>query len=109
MLLVGVVIWQVFRGGQNNAKETEPAYNEFLENVAKGNVQEVQIEGNQAPGKYHDGRSFHLAVPAHNPEMFKALDANKDRDTLKYPQSSPQPITLIQFSPFPLFVVVKFV
>src|SRR5260370_831565 len=109
MLLVGVVIWQVFRGGENNAKETEPAYNEFVENGAKGNGQQVQIEGNQAGGKLHDGWSLHRVVPANNPEMVKGLGGNKVRVTVKDPQGWSWPMALIQFSPFLLFGVLWFV
>jgi cell division protease FtsH len=109
LLLVGVVIWQMFKGGPNSAKDAEPAYSEFLDNVGKGNVQEVQIEGSQAHGKYKDGRSFHLVVPANNPEMFKAMDANKVRVTLKDPQSWSWPMALIQFSPFLLLGVLWFI
>ena len=109
LLLVVVLIWQMFKGGPNSAKDAEPAYNEFLENVAKGNVQDVLIEGNQARGKYHDGRNFHLVVPANNPEMLKALDANKVRVTFKDPQGWSWPMALIQFSPFLLLGVLWFI
>jgi cell division protease FtsH len=109
LLLVGVVIWQMFKGGPNGAKDAEPAYSEFLDNVGKGKVLEVQIEGSQAHGKYTDGKSFHLVVPANNPEMFKALDANKVRVTLKDPQSWSWPMALIQFSPFLLLGVLWFI
>ena len=109
LLIVGVV-WQVFKSGPNSAKETEPAYNEFLDNVSKGNVQEVQIEGGtQAHGKYKDGRGFRLTVPANNPEMFKALHDNNVRVNLKDSQGWSWPVALIQFSPFLLFGVLWFV
>ena len=109
LLLVGVVIWQMFKGGPNGAKDAEPAYSELMDNVGKGSVLEVQIEGSQAHGKYKDGRSFHLVVPANNPEMFKALEANKVRVTLKDPQSWSWPMALIQFSPFLLLGVLWFI
>src|SRR5262245_5721260 len=99
----------MFKGGPNGAKDAEPAYSELMDNVGKGNVLEVQIEGSQAHGKYKDGRSFHLVVPANNPEMFKALEANKVRVTLKDPQSWSWPMALIQFSPFLLLGVLWFI
>jgi cell division protease FtsH len=106
---VGFVLWKMIATGTNGAKEQEPAYSDFMTSVAQNNVQEVTIEGSQARGKYRNGQSFHLVVPTNNPEMWKALDANKVKYSLRDTQGSNWLMMLIQFSPLLLIGVLWFI
>ena len=78
LLLVGVVLWRIIQGGNGSAKDSEISYTSFMDHVAKGDVQEVEIENNLARGKYKNDtrKTFHVFVPANNPEMLKALQSN---------------------------------
>jgi cell division protease FtsH len=111
LLLVGVVLWKVIQGGNASAKDTEISYTDFMDKVAKGQVQEVQIENNLARGKYRNDKSqmFHVYVPATNPEMLKALQSNGVGVTFKDGQGSNWPMWIFQFSPILLLGVLWFV
>ena len=111
LLLVGVVLWQMIKGGSASAKDTEISYTDFMDKVAKGQVQEVQIENNLARGKYRNDKSttFHVYVPATNPEMLKALQSNNVVVTFKDGQGSNWPMWIFQFSPILLLGVLWFV
>src|SRR5260370_7111598 len=83
-----------------------------MTDVSQGNVQEVVIENNnQARGKYRNAKAgqFHLVVPANNPEMLKALDANKVKVTFRDTQGANWLMMLIQFSPLLLIGVLWFI
>jgi cell division protease FtsH len=109
LVAVGFVLWKMIATGTNGAKEAEPAYSDFMTSVAQNNVQEVTIEGTQARGKYRNGQSFHLVVPTNNPEMWKALDANKVKYSLRDTQGANWLMMLIQFSPLLLIGVLWFI
>jgi cell division protease FtsH len=111
LLLVGVVLWRMIQGGNSSAKDTEISYTDFMDKVAKGQVQEVQIENNLARGKYRNDKNsqFHVYVPATNPEMLKALQSNGVSVTFKDGQGSNWPMWIFQFSPILLLGVLWFV
>jgi cell division protease FtsH len=111
LLLVGVVLWRMIQGGSTGTKDTEISYTDFMDKVAKGNVQEVQIENNLARGKYKNDKSstFHVYVPATNPEMLKALQSNGVVVAFKDGQGSNWPMWIFQFSPILLLGVLWFV
>jgi cell division protease FtsH len=109
LVLVAFVLWKMIATGTSTAKEQEPAYSDFTSAVADHRVQEVTIEGNQARGKYTSGQSFHLVVPTNNPEMWKTLDANKVKYSLRDAQGANWLMMLIQFSPLLLIGVLWFI
>jgi cell division protease FtsH len=111
LLLVGVVLWRIIQGGNGSTKDSEISYTSFMDHVAKGDVQEVEIENNLARGKYKNDNSktFHVFVPANNPEMLKALQSNNVSVKFKDSQGSNWPMWLFQFSPILLLGVLWFV
>ncbi|HYX51849.1 MAG TPA: ATP-dependent zinc metalloprotease FtsH [Candidatus Limnocylindrales bacterium] len=114
LLLVGVVLWNLIQHGSSGAKEAEISYTDFTNAVGQNNVKKVEIEGNLARGEYNtpvDGKTnFRAYVPTNNPEMLKALDANKaTKVTFKDGSGSNWPMLLIQFSPLLLIGVLWFV
>ncbi len=111
LLLVGFVLWKMIQGGGSGTKDTETAYSDFMSDVSKGDVQDVTIVGNEAHGHYRKDKNgqFHLIVPATNPEMLKALDANNVKVTFKDSQGANWPLLLLQFSPILLLGVLWFI
>ena len=111
LLLVGVVLWRMIQGGGASAKDQEITYSDFMDKVAKGQVQEVEIENNLARGKYKNDKSttFHVFVPANNPETIKALETNGVSLKFKDGQGSNWPMWIFQFSPILLLGVLWFV
>jgi cell division protease FtsH len=112
LLLVGFVLWEMIKGGNTGAKDTETAYSDFMSDVNKGNVQDVTITNNEAHGHYRKDKSgqFHLIVPATNPEMLKSLDANNVKVTFRdSSQGANWPMWIFQFSPILLLGVLWFI
>jgi cell division protease FtsH len=111
LLLVGVVLWRIIQGGNGSTKDSEISYTSFMDHVAKGDVQEVEIENNLARGKYKNdsSKTFHVFVPSNNPEMLKALESNNVSVKFKDSQGSNWPMWLFQFSPILLLGVLWFV
>ncbi|HSM85569.1 MAG TPA: ATP-dependent zinc metalloprotease FtsH [Candidatus Limnocylindrales bacterium] len=111
LVLVAVVLWQMIKGGGTSAKDQEISYSDFMSQVSQGNVLDVTIESNnQAHGHFRNkNEQFHLIVPANNPEMLKALDANKAKVTFKDNQGANWPMWIFQFSPILLLGVLWFI
>jgi len=113
VVLIGVVgvLWKMIQGVGSGTKDEEISYTAFMNQVTQGNVKKVTIVGNEAHGEYqHDSsKTFHLVVPANNPEMLKALDANKVTTYFKDSQGLNWPMWIFQFSPFLLLGVLWFV
>jgi len=112
LLLVGFVLWKFIQGGNGNNHPVDTAYSDFMGDVSKGNVQDVVIQSNnEAHGHYRKDKSgqFQLIVPANNPEMLKALDANGVKVTFKDNQGANWPMWIFQFSPILLLGVLWFV
>src|SRR6266852_402818 len=102
----------MIQGGGTSAKDQEISWTDFTNQVAQGNVADVTIVDNsEAHGHYRNDKNnqFHLNVPANNPEMLKALDANKVRVTFRSNNGQNWPMLLIQFSPLLLIGVLWFV
>jgi cell division protease FtsH len=110
LVAVGFVLWRMIAAGTGGAKAQEPAYSDFVTLlVAQNKVQEVTIEGNQAQGKLKDGTSFHVVVPANNPELLKALDANHVKYSFRDSQGANWLMMLMNFSPLLLIGVLWFI
>jgi cell division protease FtsH len=101
----------MIQGVGSGTKDEEISYTTFMSQINQGNVKKVTIVGNEAHGEYqHDSsKTFHLVVPATNPDMLKALDANKVNVTFKDSQGLNWPMWIFQFSPFLLLGVLWFV
>lgn len=67
------VSWQVVRSSPKQQTVPEISYSEFLSRVEAGNVANVTVSGNDALGKYRDGRSFRVVVPTSQDGMLQTL------------------------------------
>src|SRR5258707_2072893 len=106
------------QGGAGAAKDSEISYTDFMAQVAQNNVDDVTIDNgnNLAHGKYLNDKSktFHVFVPANNPEMLKALQTKdatgySPKLTFKDSKGSDWPMMLLQLSPILLIGVLWFV
>ena len=115
LIAVGLVLWKLISSNNNSGKDREISYTEFIRDLNDSNpsnqISEVTIVGNQAQGKFRDGKQFHLDVPANNPELVKALDEHKDTVTTKFKndQGANWPMWLFQLSPVILLGVLWFI
>src|SRR5882672_4021097 len=102
----------MIQGGGNQAKAKEPSYPEFRQSLDTGKIAEVTIVGTEATGKYHDGSSFHVMVPAASQDLLKALDEHsKDGTKVWFKESTGWnwPSAIFTLSPFLLLGVLWFV
>jgi cell division protease FtsH len=65
-IIIGLLLVALFNLFQSSATRSPPnsfAYSEFVNDVNRGQVREVTIEGNTISGKFTDGRSFSTYAP----------------------------------------------
>jgi cell division protease FtsH len=69
LILIGLV--NIFNKPITN--QSEIIYSDFLEQVNKGQITEVVIQGDNISGKYMDGRTFQSIAPARDTDFIKTL------------------------------------
>jgi len=104
-----LTLWQFINRGQGAGKPKELAFSDFMVDVTQGKVSDVTFNGQDANGKYKDSNTFHVIVPANNPEMYKTLAERGVKYWVKDGQGSNWPMMLVQFSPLLLLAVLWFV
>lgn len=73
-LVIGLVLIGLFNVFDKPiANQSEIIYSDFLEQVSKGQITEVVIQGDNISGKYMDGRSFQSIAPSRDPDFIKIL------------------------------------
>ena len=70
--LLLVALFNLFQSSATRGPQNSLAYSEFVNDVNRGQVREVTIEGNTISGKYSDGRSFSTYSPT-DPNLVSRL------------------------------------
>jgi cell division protease FtsH len=70
--LLLVALFNLFQSSTTRAPQNSLAYSELINDVNKGQVREVTIQGNSLTGKFTDGRSFSTYVP-NDPNLVSRL------------------------------------
>jgi cell division protease FtsH len=70
--LLLVALFNLFQSSTTRAPQNSLAYSELINDVNKGQVREVTIQGNSLSGKFTDGRSFSTYVP-NDPNLVSRL------------------------------------
>ena len=111
ILLSGVLLWQVVKAGGSGNKESEISFSKFLQDVDRGDVNEVTIIGtSEVHGKYKSGGAgFHTYAYANYPEMIKNLRDKGVNINVKDNSGSGWPTYLLNLSPLILFAALWFV
>src|SRR5215510_3931895 len=68
--LIMIALFNVFSGPQRPSRES--SFSEFLDQVDEGQVQEVNIQGDDIRGTYRSGTSFRAIAPK-APELIPTL------------------------------------
>src|SRR5262249_23597631 len=110
ILLSGVLLWQVVKAGGSGNKESEISFSKFLQDVDRGDVNEVTIIGtSEVHGKYKSGGAgFHTYAYANYPEMIKNLRDKGVNINVKDNSGSGWPTYLLTLSPLILFAAFWF-
>jgi cell division protease FtsH len=109
LIAVGLVLWKMISASANSGRDREVSYTEFMNDVNDGQIADVTIIGNEAHGKFHDGKQYHLIVPPNNPEFVKVLTDHKVSTSFKDSQGANWSMWLVQLSPVILLGVLWFV
>jgi cell division protease FtsH len=70
--LLLVALFNLFQSSTTRTPQNSLAYSELLNDVTKGQVREVTIQGSSLTGKFTDGRSFSTYVP-NDPNLVNRL------------------------------------
>jgi cell division protease FtsH len=70
--LLLVALFNLFQSSATRAPQNSLAYSEFVNDVNRGQVREVTIQGNTISGKFSDGRSFSTYSPT-DPNLVSRL------------------------------------
>ncbi|MFQ5450123.1 MAG: ATP-dependent zinc metalloprotease FtsH [Nitrospinaceae bacterium] len=73
-LVIGLILIALFNiFNKPMVAQSEIVYSDFIEQVEKGQIKEVMIQGDNFSGKYMDGRPFQTIAPSKDPDLIKIL------------------------------------
>ena len=112
MIFLAVVLWKMASAGGSSAREQEPSYTEFLDQVDKGNVREVTIYLSQnsaeIQGEYRESAAsnkFRLVIPKETTsDLTKMLRDKRVLIHVKEVSRTDLVTILINLTPILLFV-----
>ena len=112
MIFLAVLLWKMASAGGSSAREQEPSYTEFLDQIDKGNVREVTIYLSQnsaeIQGEYRESTAsnkFHLVVPKETTsDLTKTLRDKRVLMHVKEVSRTDLVTILINLTPILLFV-----
>jgi cell division protease FtsH len=102
LIVTAVLLWQVVRQAQTKS-EQDRSFSEFMMEVEKSNVVNVEIMGSEVKGKLKDGSAFKTTVPDY-PDLVKTLMDKNVSIKVKEPTQSPWLAALISWAPFVLLI-----
>ena len=102
LIVTAVLLWQVVRQTQNKS-EQDRSFSEFMSDVEKSNVDNVEIMGSEVKGKLKDGLAFKTTIPDY-PDLVKILMEKNVSIKVKEPTQSPWLAALISWAPFVLLI-----
>ncbi|HLJ64951.1 MAG TPA: ATP-dependent metallopeptidase FtsH/Yme1/Tma family protein, partial [Stellaceae bacterium] len=74
--LLLLLLYNIFQNATSHTPQSSLAYSEFVNDVNRGQVKEVTVQGNTVTGKFTDGRSFSTYVPNDPNLVSRLIDKN---------------------------------
>ncbi|MBT4879601.1 MAG: ATP-dependent metallopeptidase FtsH/Yme1/Tma family protein [Alphaproteobacteria bacterium] len=99
-----IALFNIFQGGGQRTSSNTLAFSDFLNNVDRGNVQEVLIKGNTVTGKLSDGTQFATYTP-NDPGLVDKL-SKQDVKIMAAPLEEEVSIFQIFLSLLPVLLIV---
>ncbi len=110
MILLAVFLWMMASGRGQGAKDSEPSYTEFLDEVDRGNVAEVTINlsqvGGNIQGEKKDRSKFHTTVPPDYNDLLKRLREKNVKITVRESSRAEWLVILLNAAPLLLLVAL---
>ncbi len=102
--IIIIVLYSLLQSPSGVKKEIN--FSQFIDEVERGNINEVTIEGNQLKGKYTDGTAFKSVAPSQYDDLVKILRENNVIIEVKDTNRSPWFSYL--FTWFPIILLILF-
>jgi cell division protease FtsH len=103
ILLVVVALVNIFQ--RPLVTGSELVFSDFMDEVEKGQIREVVVQGDNISGKFTDGRSFQTIAPPKDPDLIRTLREKNVRIVVVQPEQ-PSWLTNILISWFPMLLLL---
>ncbi|MEO0498256.1 MAG: ATP-dependent metallopeptidase FtsH/Yme1/Tma family protein, partial [Pseudomonadota bacterium] len=104
IILLLVALFNLFQGPAQNTASAEVSYSQFLEDVAAGRVQSVEIQGQTITGRTSSGQVFETFAPD-DPNLVQTLSERGVNISVSPPDRG-SPLLSVLFSWLPLIVIL---
>ena len=105
-LIIAMVLFALFNiFNEPLDKDTKIVFSEFIEQVEKGQVSEVVMQGDNITGKYTDGTQFKTYAPSKDPDLIKILRAKGVRIVVEPPEQTSWYMSIL-ISWFPMLLLL---
>ncbi len=103
ILLVVVALINIFQ--RPLVTGSELVFSDFMDEVEKGQIREVVVQGDNISGKFSDGRSFQTNAPPKDPDLIRML-REKNVRIVVVPPEQPSWLANILISWFPMLLLL---
>ena len=105
-LVIGIVLIALFNMfSQPLTQQSDVVFSDFMDQVEKGQVNEVVINGDNISGKYMDGKSFQTTAPPKDPDLIKSLRQKNVRIVVVAPEQTSWYMSIL-ISWFPMLLLL---
>ncbi len=105
-LVIGLVLIALFNiFNQPIVSQSEIVFSDFMDEVEKGQITELVIQGDNISGKYMDGRSFQTTAPPKDPDLIKILREKNVRIVVVPPEQTSWYMNIL-ISWFPMLLLL---
>jgi len=105
-LVIGIVLIALFNMfSQPLTQQSDVVFSDFMDQVEKGQVNEVVINGDNITGKYMDGKSFQTTAPPKDPDLIKSLRQKNVRIVVVAPEQTSWYMSIL-ISWFPMLLLL---
>ncbi len=87
-IIIAFILLALFNMLNQPVEAPKIVYSEFMDQVAKGEIKEVQIQGDKATGENNLGESFETYIPTEDPELLKLLREKGVRTVVVPPEKT---------------------
>ncbi|MCH7499501.1 MAG: ATP-dependent zinc metalloprotease FtsH [Nitrospinae bacterium] len=87
-IIIAFILLALFSMLNQPVEAPKIVYSEFMEQVEKGEIKEVKIQGDKATGEYNQGGTFETYIPTEDPELLKLLREKGVRTVVVPPEKA---------------------
>jgi cell division protease FtsH len=103
--LLVMALFNLFQGPSSRGGATDIPYSEFLNQVNRGAVRDVQMQGHHVTGTYQEGQHFSTQTP-HDPTLVPFLREKGVGITVRPPEDNNATLMNVLISWFPMLLLI---